>query len=235
MRKITKAEINQLFDFTQKHYVEFYDVQVELVDHLANAIEAQWTENPEISFEEALQIEFKKFGVFGFTSLVEQKQRELIKYYNKMFLNEVLKFVSIPKAILTAVLYMCIYFFLTKTGSLGEVIALVLLLGSFIYFMIDGFRYIYKIKREQQKKSRSWLIQSVAKTTFTIPNIGLGGAYYSIVNNMFENNLGISNIGIHFLTFFLVFHIIFMFVFYKVLKPSLNKSIQETEQKYRLV
>ena len=54
MRKITKAEINQLFDFTQKHYVEFYDVQVELVDHLANAIEAQWSENPEISFEEAL-------------------------------------------------------------------------------------------------------------------------------------------------------------------------------------
>ena len=235
MRKITEIEINQLFDFTQKHYVEFYDVQVELVDHLANAIEAQWTENPEISFEDALQIEFKKFGVFGFTSLVEQKQRELIKYYNKMLWREVLKFVSIPKVILTAVLYMCIYFFLKKTGPLGEVIALVLLLGSFIYFIIDGFRYIHIIKREQQKKSRRWLIQSVAKTTFTIPNIGLGGAYYSIVNNMFENNLGISNVGIHFLTFFLVFHIIFMFVFYKVLKPSLNKSIQETEQKYRLV
>ncbi len=42
MRKITEQEINQIFDFTKKHYVEFYDVQVELVDHLANAIEDQF-------------------------------------------------------------------------------------------------------------------------------------------------------------------------------------------------
>ncbi len=58
MRKITEQEINQIFYFTKKHYVEFYDVQVELVDHLANAIEDQWKENSNISFEDALQIEF---------------------------------------------------------------------------------------------------------------------------------------------------------------------------------
>lgn len=74
MRKITEQEIKLLFDFTKKHYVEFYDVQVELVDHLANAIEAQWEENPKLSFEDALQIEFKKFGIFGFTGLVKKNK-----------------------------------------------------------------------------------------------------------------------------------------------------------------
>src|SRR5690554_2779044 len=105
MKKITDEQIEQLFDFTRKHYVEHYDVQVELVDHLANAIETQWAENPNVSFEDALEIEFKKFGVFGFTGLVEQKQNELHKHYNKMLWNEILKFVSIPKALITAVLY----------------------------------------------------------------------------------------------------------------------------------
>jgi hypothetical protein len=33
------------------------------VDHLANAIETQWQENPKLSFNEALNKEFKKFGV----------------------------------------------------------------------------------------------------------------------------------------------------------------------------
>jgi hypothetical protein len=42
--------------------MEWYDLQSELVDHLANAIETQWQENPKLSFNEALNKEFK-FGV----------------------------------------------------------------------------------------------------------------------------------------------------------------------------
>jgi len=37
--KLTESQIEQLFTFTQKHYVDWYDVQTELVDHLANGIE----------------------------------------------------------------------------------------------------------------------------------------------------------------------------------------------------
>ena len=58
--KLSSDQIQQLYTFTQQHYVEYYDLQTELVDHLANSIEEQWTENPKRSFEEALQIEFKK-------------------------------------------------------------------------------------------------------------------------------------------------------------------------------
>lgn len=235
MRKITEVEINQLLDFTQKHYVEFYDVQVELVDHLANAIEAQWTENPEISFEEALQIEFKKFGVFGFTGLVEQKQAELNSYYNKMLWNELLKFISIPKVLITIALYVGIYFLIKYTEILGEMIALSVLLVSFTFFIVDGFRYIYKIKKEQKKQGRSWLIQSVAKSAFSIPTIGISGGYYSIINNLFREEFGISNAGIHFLCFFMVFQLLCIFVFYQVIKPKLNQSIIETQNRFQLI
>src|SRR5690554_8211682 len=103
--KLTDKQIQQIFDFTRKHYVEYYDVQVELVDHLANAIEVQWKENPNISFDDALEIEFKKFGIFGFTGLVEQMHNALRKHYHIMLCNEVSKFMSIPKALTTAVSY----------------------------------------------------------------------------------------------------------------------------------
>jgi hypothetical protein len=81
--KLTQEQIDQLYIFTRQHYVEYFDVQSELVDHLANAIETEWQENPKLSFDEALNKEFKKFGVFGFEDVVEQKQKQLTrKYYS---------------------------------------------------------------------------------------------------------------------------------------------------------
>lgn len=57
--KLSLEQIERLYQFTRQHYVEYYDLQTELVDHLANAIESQWLENPKLSFEQALQVEFK--------------------------------------------------------------------------------------------------------------------------------------------------------------------------------
>jgi hypothetical protein len=40
------------------------------VDHLANAIETQWQENPKLSFNEALNINSRSLA-FGFMDVVE--------------------------------------------------------------------------------------------------------------------------------------------------------------------
>ncbi len=94
--KLSAEQIDALFIFIKKHLVEHYDVQVELVDHLANAIEDQWKENPNISFEDALQKEYKNFGVFGFSGLVEQKQAALQNHYWRIIKKEFISFFSIP-------------------------------------------------------------------------------------------------------------------------------------------
>lgn len=235
MKKLTQEQIDQLFTFTKKHYVEFYDVQVELVDHLANAIEAEWQQSPNLSFDEALQAEFKKFGIFGFTALVEQKQNELHKYYNKMLWTEVKKFFSIPKILLTILLFLLVHFILERFGKIGETIALAALILSFVVFTIDGLRFIFKTKNEQKKQGKSWLIQSVANQIFSIPTIGFSGVYFPMVGHFFEENLAVSNTGVYFLTIFLVIHFLFIFIFYDVIKPSFKKSIEETEKRYQTI
>src|SRR6185436_13309592 len=98
--KLIKEQIDRLYQFTVQHYVEYYDLQTELVDHLANAIEQQWQDNPKISFEDALQVEFKKFGVFGFMDVIEEKQRALSKRYYKLIWMHFRKFFKIPKIIM---------------------------------------------------------------------------------------------------------------------------------------
>src|SRR5690606_16922227 len=115
--KLSVDQIEQLFAFTKKHLVEHYDVQVELVDHLANAIEEQWKENPNISFDDALEKEYKNFGVFGFSGLVEQKQAALKNHYWKIIKKEFINFFSVPKVILTVVMFYVLFQFYSNPKS----------------------------------------------------------------------------------------------------------------------
>jgi hypothetical protein len=82
--KLTQDQIQELYKFTRAHYVEHYDLQTELVDHLANGVEQQWAHYPKLSFEEAKQMEFKKFGVFGFMDVVAERQKAMGKKYRKI-------------------------------------------------------------------------------------------------------------------------------------------------------
>ena len=74
--KLTETNIEDLYKFTRQHYVYFYDVQTELVDHLANDIENIWIEKPNLSFEQARDTSFKKFGIFGFMDVIESRQKQ---------------------------------------------------------------------------------------------------------------------------------------------------------------
>ena len=74
-KELTGEQIAQLFEFTRKHYVEHYDVQVELVDHLASSIETELEQNPSSNFDTSLSNVFSSFGIFGFGDVIEQKAK----------------------------------------------------------------------------------------------------------------------------------------------------------------
>ncbi|MEO7120213.1 MAG: hypothetical protein ABIY62_03915, partial [Ginsengibacter sp.] len=82
---LTSEQIEYLFTFCRKHSVYYYDVQVELVDHLANAVEEEMTNDPKISFEKALDKVHRSFGYSGFAPLVAEKQKYAAKQSRKLF------------------------------------------------------------------------------------------------------------------------------------------------------
>ena len=99
--ELTKNQIDELYKFTRKHYVYHYDVQSELVDHLANDIENIWQETPNLSFEQARDKSFKKFGIFGFMDVVEKKQSQMTKKYYKIIFKFAKEWFRLPKIVLT--------------------------------------------------------------------------------------------------------------------------------------
>jgi hypothetical protein len=125
--KLTPAQIEQLYTFTKQHYVEYYDLQTELVDHLANAIELEWESNPTLSFETLLNKEFKKFGVFGFMDVVEEKQKAMNKKYNNWVWNHFKAFFKLPKIIGT-LLSVLLLFHMMKSITISHEVASLLTL-----------------------------------------------------------------------------------------------------------
>ncbi len=77
--RLSESQIDQLFLFTKKKFVHWYDLQIEIVDHLATCIEEAMTADATLSFDSALEGVYKKFGIFGFAKIVQERQLNLEK------------------------------------------------------------------------------------------------------------------------------------------------------------
>lgn len=156
--KLTKEQIKQLYKFTRQHYVEYYDVQTELVDHLANDIEQIWKEQPNLSFEQARAVSFKKFGVFGFMDVVEARSKALNKKYWKLVLGIFKNYFKIPQLLSALTIFSVIYtsFMIVPNHKwiymvLGFGVCLVLLLRLL---------QLYSIKKQRLKETnKKWLLE----------------------------------------------------------------------------
>lgn len=108
--RLTEAQINSLFLFCEQEEVRYYDVQIELVDHLASGIEQKWVQSPEMLFDEALWSVFDDFGPAGFSRVKAMKERALRKKYNKVQWSHIADFFKLPKVILTLAGCFAMYF-----------------------------------------------------------------------------------------------------------------------------
>lgn len=148
-KQLTTEEIESLHKFCEFHGVKYYDVQIELVDHIACTIEAMWSTEPQLSFDEALFIVLKQFGVdplfhasdgslltspfpkliFNKPSVFEQikksKEKELIQKYGRIQRKYIAEFFKLPKIILT-ISIAAILFLVYKVAENNEVVTVIL-------------------------------------------------------------------------------------------------------------
>ena len=228
--KITPEQIERLYQFTHQHYVEWYDLQTELVDHLANAIEQQWYENPNVHFEEALQTEFKKFGVFGFMDVVEKRQAALNKKYNKIIWGHFKDFFSVPKIIITFSLIGSLFLML-KNFKYAELISTTLIFGVIITFWIGLLIQKRKSKKQTKESGKKWLLKDIifGYSTFA----GLSYLPLQLIINVdFENIGNLKALVISSITIFL--YLIEYIMLFEIPSKA-GKYLEETYPEYNFV
>lgn len=106
---LTDEQVARLFAFCREHYVTYYDVQVELVDHMAAAIEDRWKIEPGLTFEQALQTVFAGFGYKGFSSVVEARTKQVQAANRRLVWPIFIAYFSWPKAMLTLLVLTVLY------------------------------------------------------------------------------------------------------------------------------
>lgn len=231
--KLTNQQIDHLFTFTRQHYVEWYDLQSELVDHLANAIETQWQENPKLTFDEALNAEFKKFGVFGFMDVVEKRQAVLGKKYNGLVWHHFKDFFGIPKIVLILAMTVAL-FTVIKLSDFKEWIFIGLfgvLIAFSIYAMIRNKKQRKKTSKANQKK---WLFEEIINRYGNLSVIAIVpfNITLQLLNNvpdLFSNDFWI--VG---MSFFLVLLCIAVFIIFKIIPRRTSEYLEATYPEYKL-
>ena len=231
--KLTTSQIDHLFTFTRQHFVEWYDLQSELVDHLANAIETEWAQNPKLTFDEALNKEFKKFGVFGFMDVVEKRQAVLGKKYNGLVWQHFKDFFGIPKIVLTIAMTLLLYSIL-KISRHNEwiFIGFYLILIGFTFYEI--FKNNKIKKRKKQTKEKRWLFEEIINQygSFSGAIIFPFNFFVSIFNHS-EKYLG-NDIWTLGLSFFLVVLGLLIFIIFKIIPSKAEDYLQTTYPEYKL-
>ena len=146
--QLSEAQIAHLFIFTEKKFVRWYDLQVELVDHLANKIEELMIANPKISFERALGNVYESFGLFGFAHIVQQKEAEMQKLNNKVWWRQFKLQFCWPNIMRTVSVFLGFYY-LNKIDLLKDIVMAILIVFNLI-FMVYCYR-VFIPKRKQKK------------------------------------------------------------------------------------
>lgn len=141
--ELSQSQIDNLFEFTENNGVHYYDVQVELVDHLAAKIEADMAGDGTLTFPEALNRAFNSFGLNGFEEVLHEKKKAVSAQRRKVILQEVKQWFTFQRLTYILAVGLTTYFLWTVFGPLVRM--WIIWISSFLLF-------IYQLKRVFDRK-----------------------------------------------------------------------------------
>jgi len=154
-RKLSQEEIDELFLFCYKLKIKEYEVQFEIVDHLASSIEKQLASRPEMLFKEAMIKACKSFGINEFHEFVKSKHQTFRKQFNLLFWKFLGTFFRLPRIILTIsitiALYTSLHFFDHRKAIL-LIAAIVLVIFYIAFLIIDYFTDHFRINLKNTER-----------------------------------------------------------------------------------
>ena len=148
--KLTEEQITYIENYIKSFDIKYYEVYMEILDHMILSVEAILEENKEITFEDAvLKAKVDGFGKKGFRGMMDEKlklaQNQARKQNNKM----IKEYFTFPKIVMTLSVFVGYFVFLgffddPKKININCIVFIALLaILQFVYFW--KFRKINKL------------------------------------------------------------------------------------------
>lgn len=148
--KLTEEQITYIENYIKSFDIKYYEVYMEILDHMILSVEAILEENKEIVFEDAvLRAKMEGFGKKGFRGMMDEKlrlaQNQARKQNNKM----IKEYFTFPKVVMTVAVFVGFFLFLMlfddPRKSYVFSSATVIFIGLFQYFYFNKFLKIKKL------------------------------------------------------------------------------------------
>lgn len=107
--KLTAEQINYIENYIQSFDIKWYEIQVELTDHMVAIMEEIWEHDPELTFHQVKHQAEQRFGRGYFKSIVAERKTILQKEYNRQQRKMVAEFLKFPKIIASILLGVVVY------------------------------------------------------------------------------------------------------------------------------
>jgi hypothetical protein len=133
-RVLTKEQLKYIFDVCKKWDVEYVDLRLELVDHIASRISDIWKNEPDLPFKDAFHRVYKSFGIYGLLNIVEDHQKIMNRRYWQEMKNGLKVWITPPRVIATLCLPPILYSFF----KLIPVSVAPILLCTFLFVMVGA-------------------------------------------------------------------------------------------------
>lgn len=180
---LSEEQIGELFAFCEKKYVRWYDVQVELVDHLAHAIEDRMAKDPSLGFESALRNVYEGFGIFGFSRIVSERMASVYQMHRKTYYESLKSHFRWPKIGLTILITIILFIVFKESGASWISISMTVLMVAAMILSIHNGIEMSRISRKKKLLLASFTYQS----SFVYLPLFLNG----IINDAFLGNMGV--------------------------------------------
>jgi len=174
---LTKEQIDYLFEFCQTKGVAYYDVQVELVDHLANAIEKELAEHSDWPFQKALDVVFVSFGHVNFKPLVRERLKAFQAYSWRLWgalFKEQLRW---PAMWAVFGLFLFAYRMLSMRY---QDLSFNICIGSAIVILFVIFADNYRLKRLEKRKGKSLLVTNLTGLPSLVAYLNIAVIYVNL-------------------------------------------------------
>lgn len=141
-KQLTDLQMQTLITFIRMKKVRFYDVQLEIADHFATAIEEKWQENPDLPFEETMIQFYENFGDKEFKQLMKSKAKFVHKKWLSSTWRHFRTFFTWPKVlilVMMVLLFQQSFVLLQKPETLFKFCAFTIILmaigmAAFLYW-----------------------------------------------------------------------------------------------------
>ena len=153
MTKLTKVQIQYLDTYIEKSGIEWFDLKVELVDHMSEKTIAILENNPELEFEKAVTKAKISFGTKGFRLIIVSRTKQIESAFYKRVFKYMLSFFTLPKIILTLTLtyvLIMIYDSVEDLNLFFNGLVVILFIFTVVFFWLS-----YKRKTIDKKKHLS--------------------------------------------------------------------------------